>query len=90
MGVGRVNVPVRLSHPSGKTARVSYTVRPGTGSTAATAGRGFRPTSGTLTFQPGQTTKSAKVTLRSDRRDEPDESIRVLLRKARSATLATP
>lgn len=87
-GVRRVNVPVRMSQASGKTVRVAYTVRPGNDSTAATAGRDFEPTRGTLTFRPGQTTRSVKVALLSDRTDEPDESIRVLLRKPRSATCA--
>lgn len=88
-GVSRVKVPVRLSQASGKTVRVRYSVGPGRGTAAATPGRDFRPSHGTLTFRAGQTTKTVKVVLRSDRRVEPDESIRVGLSKARSATLAS-
>ena len=60
-GAGSVNVPVVLGGPSGlasgSTVTVPYTTHDG----SATAGTDYTTTSGTLTFNPGQTAKNIPV-----------------------------
>jgi peptidoglycan/xylan/chitin deacetylase (PgdA/CDA1 family) len=77
-------VPVRLSAPSGKTITVGYTTSDGT----ATAGADYDATSGTLTFSPGQTSRTVSVPVRGDALDEPDETFTVRLRDPSRTTIA--
>ena len=53
---------VTLSHPSWQTITLSFATAAG----SATAGTDFAATSGTLTFEPGQTTKTITVTVYGD------------------------
>lgn len=71
-----VDVPVRLSAPSGRTVTVDFATADGT----ATAGRDYVATSGTLTFAPGTTRRNVRVTVLGDALDEPDEAFVVHLR----------
>jgi peptidoglycan/xylan/chitin deacetylase (PgdA/CDA1 family) len=71
-----VKVPVRLSAKSGKTVTVGFTTRDRT----ATAGSDYTAVSGTLTFSPGQTSKTVTVSVRGDDLDEPNEAFTVVLR----------
>jgi chitinase len=66
---GKTLLTVALSAPSGFTVTVAYAVTGGD----ATAGSDFTLMSGTLTFSPGQTTKTIQATIRTDRLAEPDE-----------------
>jgi peptidoglycan/xylan/chitin deacetylase (PgdA/CDA1 family) len=79
-----VKVPVRLSAPSGKTISVGYTTGDGT----ALAGADYDATSGTLTFSPGQTSKTVSVPVRGDALDEPDETFAVRLRDPSRTAIA--
>jgi peptidoglycan/xylan/chitin deacetylase (PgdA/CDA1 family) len=79
-----VKVPVRLSAPSGKKISVGYTTRDGT----ALAGADYDATSGTLTFSPGQTSKTVSVPVRGDALDEPDETFTVRLRDPSRTAIA--
>jgi hypothetical protein len=60
---------VTLNKESGRTVEVDYDVEEGAGT--ATAVADFIPTSGTLTFQPGETTKTFNVDIVGDTMDEP-------------------
>ncbi|MFL6335290.1 MAG: Calx-beta domain-containing protein [Pyrinomonadaceae bacterium] len=63
---------VSLSGASGKTVSVMYSVG---GGTASGNGDDFTPTFGTLTFAPGETSKTVTVPIRGDARFEPDETV---------------
>ena len=58
---------VTLSNPSWQTITVAFATADG----SATAGVDYEATSGTLTFQPGQTTRTIVVTVNGDTTDEP-------------------
>jgi hypothetical protein len=79
-----VKVPVKLSAPSGKTITVGYTTADGT----AIAGTDYTATTGTLTFSPGQTSKTIAVKVIGDALDEPDEAFSVKLRDPSRTTIA--
>ena len=66
---------VTLSHPSDQTVTVDYTTVPGT----AQAGTDFTPVSGTLTFEPGDTSQSITVSVLVDTVDEPLQQFSVKL-----------
>lgn len=68
----------------------SVSVRFATANGTATAGRtgDYTSTSGTLTFHPGQTTKTIPVSVRNDTLVEPTESFYVDLSRASGATIA--
>lgn len=61
-----VNFTVRLSLPSAQTVTVLYS----TSAINATPGIDYSPTSGMLTFAPGETTKTVPVTILGDTSDE--------------------
>ncbi len=84
---GSVNVYVTLSAPSGQTVTVFYETANGTASSTS-ANKDYIDTFGTLTFLPGQTVGSFEVSIVGDVRDEPNETIRVLLSSPVNATIA--
>ena len=67
---------VWLSAPSGKTITVNFATAPGT---AVGGGTDYNNASGTLTFVPGETTKSVTVQVVGDNLDEADETYYVNL-----------
>jgi hypothetical protein len=76
---------VNLSNPSYQTITVSY----GTADGNATAGSDYVATSGTLTFNPGETSKSIAVPITGDNVDETNETYVVNLSNPTNATIAT-
>lgn len=74
---------VTLSTPSTLTVSVDYATSNGT----ATAGTDYQSTTGTLTFAPGETTKSINVPLINDTVDEPSESFFLNLTNATNALI---
>ncbi|MFO0800037.1 MAG: Calx-beta domain-containing protein [Gemmataceae bacterium] len=76
---------VTLSAASGRVVSVNYATADGT----ATAGGDYSAASGTLTFAPGETTKSVSVLVTGDVRDEADETFTLALSGAANATVAT-
>ena len=64
----------RNAQPSAQTITAAYTVDSETGDTA-TAGTDYTTTSGTLTFAPGETSKTADVSVTGDTVVESDETL---------------
>ncbi len=79
-----VNVTIRLLAASGRQVTVSYATANGT----AAAGQDYQAASGTVTFQPGETTKTVPVTVNGDLAFENDETFLVNLSSPSNATLA--
>ena len=75
---------VSLSAPSIQPITVAYATANGT----ATAGSGYKAASGTLTFAPGETSKTVTVLVSGDRLAEPNETYFVNLSAATNATIA--
>ncbi len=85
-GTGTTNnasFEVRLSNPSHQTITVAFATADGT----ATVGADYTATSGTITFNPGETTKSVTVALIGDNIDEVNETFVVNLSNATNATI---
>ena len=75
---------VHLSHASGLPVTVNYATADGT----AMAGNDYQPTSGALTFMPGERSKPITVVVNGDTRREPNETFFVNLSDAANATIA--
>lgn len=82
-GINALFYTVTLSHPVGETVRVAYLTVAGT----ATANADYAPTTGTLTFTPGQTSKRVSVAAKGDLIDEGDETVFLRLGNAVNATI---
>lgn len=70
---------VSLSQPSSKSVRVNYKTA---NVTAKTSDNDYVSKSGTITFSPGQTTKTITITIKGDKKREQDESFKVNLSSA--------
>jgi hypothetical protein len=66
---------------------VQVTVQYGTVGGTASSKSDYTPTSGTLTFQPGQTSRTIAVPIKGDRKREPNETFTVQLSNAVGATI---
>jgi Ca2+-binding RTX toxin-like protein len=76
---------VSLNTASGQTVTVPYTINNG----SATAGSDYIDNDGTLTFNPGDTTKTITVQVNGDTTVEPNETFTVNLGTPTNATLST-
>jgi len=72
-GTSTMTFHVTLSNPSDQTTTVDYTTNDGT----ATAGSDYDTAAGTVTFDPGDTTKPVDVTIDGDTTHEADETFTV-------------
>jgi hypothetical protein len=75
---GTLSFSVMLTNASGTTVSVDYATADG----SAIAGSDYTATSGTLTFTPGQTSKTAPVTIVNDALAEDDETLTLNLSNA--------
>jgi hypothetical protein len=75
-GTKLMTFTVTLSAAYDQTVIVNYATHDGT---ATVANNDYAATSGTLTFAPGQTTKTFTVVVKGDKKKEADESFYVLL-----------
>lgn len=75
---------VRLSVPSPRAVTVDFA----TVGETATPNRDFVERSGTLAFNPGETSKPVAITINADALDEPDETFLVMLSKPVNAAIA--
>ncbi|HKB02221.1 MAG TPA: S8 family serine peptidase [Gemmataceae bacterium] len=76
---------VQLSAPFSQTVTVRFATADGT---ASVGNKDYTARSGTLTFNPGQTSLTVAVQVRGDRRAEPDETFFVNLSNGTNATIA--
>jgi hypothetical protein len=76
--------PVTLAKGVPRPVTVSYATADGT----ATAGSDYAAANGTVTFNPGETTKSIAVTVNGDTTFEPDETLTVTLSAPVNGVLA--
>ena len=82
-GLRPITFKVTLDKASGKTVTVHYSTSNGT----ATAGSDYNAASGTVTFSPGQTSKTITVYIRGDKLKEKDEIFFVNLNSPVNAVL---
>ncbi len=81
---GTIDFVVLLSDPSALTVTVAYAASSGTGSTISDLDGS---TSGTLTFDPGQTSKTVQLTITDESTVEAIESLQLLLSSPTNATI---
>jgi hypothetical protein len=81
---------VTLSAPATSVITVNFATADGTATTSATAvgGSDYTAATGTLTFNPGDTTQTVSVTVNGDDTDENDETFTVTLASPVGATIA--
>jgi hypothetical protein len=82
-GTTRLDLTVTLSGSSSDTVTVNYATASGT----AIATSDYTATSGTLTFQPGDTSRTISVSIKGDRKREPNETFSVQLSNAAGASI---
>ena len=82
-GEREISVPVELDSPSGRRVTVDYASSDGT----AIAGSDYDATSGTLTFEPGETRVNIELYTIIDAVAEPDETLTMTLTSPVNATL---
>jgi hypothetical protein len=82
-GTSKVAVAVTLSRSSNAVVTVNYATSNGT----AVAPQDYTATSGTLTFQPGETSRTISVSINGDRKREANETFSVQLSNAVGATI---
>jgi hypothetical protein len=85
-GAGSAVITAHLSATSTDTVTVLYSTSAGT----ATPGSDYTTTSGTLSFSPGQTSKTFSVPILEDTSDEANETVNLALTSPSHATLGTP
>lgn len=83
-GASRVDLQVKLSRDIATAVSVNYSTANGT----AIATKDYTAASGTLTFQPGETSRTISITLKTDRKREPNETFYVQLSGAAGADIA--
>jgi len=83
-GASRLNLTVTLSQSSDAVVTVYYATSNGT----ALATSDYTATSGTLTFQPGETSRTISVSIKGDRQREANETFTVWLSDATGAYIA--
>ena len=88
-GTTDLQVPVTLSNPSTKTATVQWTTLYVSGAPAGQAdpATDYTPASGTVTFAPGETSKTVTIQVNGDTLVEPDEYIVVSFHDPTNATV---
>jgi hypothetical protein len=82
-GTSTVTVPVTLSSASSQAITVSYRTVDGT----AKAKADYNAASGTLTFQPGETSRTISIAIQGDHKREANETFSVELSNAVGATI---
>ena len=82
-GTSRLDLTVTLSRTSSDAVAVNYQTANGT----AMAGNDYSPASGTLTFQPGETSRTIAISVKADRKREANETFTVQLSNPVGATV---
>jgi hypothetical protein len=84
-GTTAFSFPVSLSRPSAFPTTVDFVTADGT---ATTSDGDYQASAGTVTFNPGETTKAVAIDVNGDTKFEPDEDFFVNLSNASNATIA--
>jgi chitinase len=84
-GTKLMQFTVTLSSASEAAVEVKYTTRNGT---ARVSNNDYQAASGTLTFAPGETTKTIFIEINGDKKKETDEFFYILLSSAKGASFA--
>jgi alpha-tubulin suppressor-like RCC1 family protein len=88
--VNNAEIPITLSEPAAVPVSVTVTVSAGTATAGPGPGADFKkPYSKTITFNPGQTTKTVAVGVWPDTTDEPHETVTVALSAPLGAVIGT-
>lgn len=82
-GVRNATFTVTLSTASTKTVKADFRTSPGTAGT-----RDYQPVSGTLTFQPGEVSKTMTIPVIGDLVNEPDEQLNLFLNNPLNASIS--
>jgi hypothetical protein len=82
-GAGAVAVTIALSAPSGRPFMLGVQIAPGT----AVAGEDYGAPATPIVIEPGRTSYILQVPITDDRRDEDDETARIILTAPENATL---
>jgi Calx-beta domain/Domain of unknown function DUF11 len=85
-GNATIDLPVELFGSVGHSVSVDYATTDG----AALAGKDYEATTGTLTFAPGQKTKSVSVPLLADRKPEANETLTLTLSNVNGGAFTPP
>lgn len=83
---GTAVITVKLNAAATHSVTVQYATSNGT----ATAGSDYTAVTGTITFAPGETSKTFSVPIFNDTSDEPNETIALTLSSPTNAALGTP
>lgn len=83
-GISTATFTVALSKPNSSSVTVAYATADGT---ALVSDNDYKPASGTLTFAPGETSKTVTVNVIGDAKLEPDEVFSFVLTTPMNATL---
>jgi hypothetical protein len=86
VGSSSLGFTVTLTPSSSQSVSVNYSMA----GISATPGLDFLAQPGTLTFNPGETTKALVVTVNGDTTDEQDETLLVTLNSPTNATMSQP
>ena len=88
-GAGEVRFAVTLDGPSAVEVTVGYATADPAGSVDPVAGAGidYESAAGTLTFAPGEVSRTIRVSVLDDSLDEPDETFALVLSDPRGARL---
>lgn len=87
-GTKSATVTVTLDYSSEQTITANYVTADGTatsGGALSTGGQDYVPTSGTITFNPGETSKDIIITINGDLLYEPDENFSITLSNIQNA-----
>jgi CSLREA domain-containing protein len=84
-GSSNVTFTVTLSNPSTQTVSAQFTTTDGT----ASSGSDYSATTGTITFNPNQTSKTITVVVAGDIKDEANENFSVVLSNPSNASIST-
>ena len=87
-GAGTVTVPVLMGGPSGQASASTVTVHYATADATAAAGTDYTATSGTLTFDPGETVQDVVVDLSGTTTPEAARSFKINLSSPNHAVIA--
>jgi hypothetical protein len=86
-GTTTVNMVFKVTLSKAGTSNITITVQYATADNTAVAPGDYKAKSGTLTFLPGQTSKTITIVIKGDNIDEPNETFFLNLSNATNASI---